>query len=301
MYKLPVWGTIGDAYRFIWSERRAWLDYALGPILVLTLIPTVISLGVFGTVGFAAPLPAPGQSPSHMFGVSAVIAFFAIYFVIVATYIAFAVAWHRRYLLGPDATAPREIITWRRRHWRFLLRGIALALLAIFAGTIVAFIVAFPAGAILGTVGGGGAEIAAVRVVPLFITWLLVIAIMGLLFVGPLLAFPAAAVEDEGFGIAQGWMISRGNRWRMLAIYLAGSFIPALVLNLVLFALVAGLASLIDAPLAEGESPSLTVAFVGALLTNAVYFLGVAIGVSLLSIMYRRLRDNVAITEQDAL
>ncbi len=292
MYKLPVWRTIGEAYRFIWAARRDWLDYALGPIVVVSLVPALVSFIAFGTPSLTPPQPAPGQDPAGLFGPGIFAGIFLIWVVMIAVYVAFAVAWHRRFLLGPEATSPRELITWRRRHWRFLGKGIVLALLAALASAIVAFMIAFPMGAILGTMGNGGPgpQIAAVAV-----TWLFVLVIMGLLFVGPALAFPAAAVEDTGFGIGAGWTLSRGNRWRMLGVYVFGAIVLVFLLNVVFLLLIAGLRYLLQSGAGIDAEPSLAVEFVSALLSSAVYFLGIAIGVSLLSIMYRRLRDNVVL------
>ncbi|CAN0579269.1 unnamed protein product, partial [Laminaria digitata] len=120
MYKLPVWNTIGEAYRFIWTERGAWLNYILGPVVILGLLSAALPLLGFNTVDIPNQDGIPIAAPTGSFFAGLFIAILA--FIII--YISFVIAWHRRYLVGPENTSARKLLTWGRRHWVFIGRVI---------------------------------------------------------------------------------------------------------------------------------------------------------------------------------
>lgn len=294
MYTLQVWETIGDCYRFIWAERRAWFDYVLAPVVAISVIPLLLMWAFLGT--FQLPLGPNGMPDFETSGGSIVAAMALIWLLMLVIYVSFAVAWHRRFLLGPDVTSAGELFSWQRRHWAFVWRGVLVALLA-FA---IAFAIGFAVSIVLGIVGSilasGGNSGAGLFLGG--IAWIAMTLVIFALMAGPLLVFPATAVEDEEFTIRSGWQIASGNRWRMVGIYLFGAFIPVFIIQILLaLALGGGIMAMMDPESADTIHQSFSFGLVLNLISNAIYFLGVAIGVSMLSIMYRRLRDNVTLEQ----
>ena len=237
MYKLPVWNTIGEAYRFIWGARGAWVNYALGPILLLSFMRLLLTWLSFGSFDVDATGNASGtfqgvMSPGSNTG-------FALGFMIVnvAIYVSFAIAWHRHYLLGPEQTSAWELLSWKRRHW---------------------------------------------------------------VFVGRAITFPATAIEDPKFGIRKGWQLAGNNSWAMVWVFVFGSIIPVFVFQMLLLLALGGLAFSFSSDAAVAPDIPFSVELVLNIVTTGVYFLGVAVSVSMLSIMYRRLRDNVPLDRKQA-
>lgn len=298
MYKLPVWNTIGEGYRFILSERRAWFDYVLGPVVLVSTVPLLFIWLVLGSTQSQIPMDITSGALDTPVGTIVLIVVIT-YLLMIAIYVSFAVAWHRRYLLGPANTSARELITWTRRHWVFIGRGILLALLGIVVAFVIGFLIAFPLGLIFGLPSENASESGLVAfLVRVLATWAVTMLIVFMLLVGPLMVFPAAAVEDRGFGIRKGWKLASGNRWRMTWVYIFGAVLPVFVVQLLLVLAIAGTAYALAPDPQSVADISFTRELILGLISNAVYFLGIAIGVSMLSIMYRRLRDNVPLESE---
>lgn len=296
MYKLSVWQTIKEAYAFIWAERRSWLTYGLGPVILVCAAPFLLfgaALGLSGG-GFQA---GPGvQRDSAVGFVAAIIAFLVI---LIVVYIAFAVAWHRRYLVGPDNTSARELIKWERRHWSFLGRGVLFVII----GLLVMAVFWFPTTKFLlpilspSTFSAGSGNIGTFLAVLIGIQ-LIIGVLFSVVMVGFLLTFPAASVADYELTITRAWSLASGNRWRMFWVFTVGAYIPIFIVQIGLEAIPTGFAAILfDDPAIAAESTLIGVmTTISGLLVVAVVLLGFAIGISLLSIMYRRLRDNVLLT-----
>ena len=123
-------------------------------------------------------------------------------------YVMFAVAWFRRYLIGPEGMTVGAAMRWGPRQWRFIARffmlvGLVLLLGFLITGPINLLTSINPALGIFGR--------AAIVVGTLLITSRL------------LLVLPAAAV-DQKFGFRDAGNVTRGKSWYMLGIYL---FSPA--------------------------------------------------------------------------
>jgi hypothetical protein len=296
MYKLPVWQTIKDGYSFIWAERRAWLGYALGPILVIA----ALLVGIFTILGpnFIAD-PETFELSIGRGEIAQIGAALAIFMVVnLIVYISFTVAWHRLFLIDSTMTSPRELLTWRKRHWIFLLRLILVALISMIMAAIIGFLISLPTGIVVGIVGADSANptFGLGALIGIFFNWLAAIILTYVLLAGLLLSFPAAAVEDDEVGFGAGWRMAKGNRWRMFAIVLVGAAIPTFILTLITALVVEGIA--LGFEVAVGAS--ITVQFVSELFGQAITFLGIAIGVSMLSIIYRRMRDNVPLDTKES-
>jgi len=299
MYKLPVYLTIGEAYRFVAGQFSALLAYIIVPIFVSSLLSAATTFSAILRLGGINFVPGVyiypnlhGQLPQLFELSSAFVAvplsiFLAILYF--ATYVLFAVAWHRRYLVGPDLTSSSEIFIWRHRHMRFMWKGILLYILFVLAVSLAWFAVGAAAGAILTSVGVSIAQ------PPGIIIQLAIMAIVAgiptaLLLSSVLLVFPAAAIDKTNIGIFASRHITRGHVWRITFI-MFGIWIPFAILNW-------GFDKLFLLPdILEYWIGSLGLGFVVILIKNVIAFLTAAIGVSALSIIYRRLTDNVHVAE----
>lgn len=290
MYKLPVWNTIGDTYRFIWAERGAWLNYILGPVLVLSLVSAAMPL-----LGFN---PADTQSHDGIPVAAPIGSFFAVLAVsillVLIIYISFLVAWHRRYLLGAQHSSARELLSWKRRHWVFIGRGIQLIFFTFLIYSIVALIVGLPVSLVVGFPADGQMNEGTIaRLISFVVFGWAIMLFVSVWLIGLTLMFPAAAVENRGFGIRKSMALAQRNRWRMFAIFLFGSVLPFFALQIVLATISFGIMFIVLSGASGTPELPFSVGLLLGIVSMAFYFLGVAIGVSLLSLIYQRLRDNV--------
>lgn len=296
MYKLPVFATIRETYRFIGGQLSALVNYAMVPVIFGTVIATLHHISFFGQMGrqfsyFGTEID-PDQIASlpnltEIVPTSVLIALFIIIGLVnVAFYFLFAVAWHRRYLLGSEVTSPREIFAWRGRHWRFVGNGILVSL----ALMVVAAVTMFPLFAVItpllesAIVDTGNLS---ALIVPALILNFVASIPMGLVACRLVLVFPSVAIERKGFGLSESMKLTRGNTWRIALVFLLGLYLPYTIL-------VGGVVLLIISPFVLKLSiSSISAGFIVMLLQQAFFYASIAVGVSTLSIIYKKLVDNV--------
>jgi hypothetical protein len=303
MYKLPVFATIGETYRFIGSQLSALVNYAMVPIILNSLFATLLTFSVIAQMGGLAYVPGVDLDPDQIANLPRIIDLSSPRDMVIiglligvayyGMYVLFAVAWHRRYLLGPEATSPREIFVWRRRHWRFLWKGI---LIFILGGIVVGLIASVLVGiltAIISSIGLGpsGPTSSILFGVIIFV----VVGIpISLLACSVLLVFPAAAIDEKRIGVFESFKLTRGNVWRIVFVFFIALYVPFTILS-------QGIAWLIATPYSlELWLGSVGLGFVVMLITHTINYAGIAFGVSILSISYRRLIDNAPSTTAPA-
>ena len=160
---------------------------------------------------------------------------------------------------------------WSRRQSRFLLVTVAVGLLVVLVmvgGALAAF-------AISSLFGVGQGSLASDVFLPLYL-----VGLAGALVVSGRLAllFPAAAV-DHRMTFGECWTTTRGNGWRLAVIVLLVA-VPVWVA-----------ANLLSAPIEYfGQTNSLTAILLAGLVDQTLGFLGVALGVTALSIAYRAVK-----------
>lgn len=278
---LTLFASLGTAYRFLWNERRDLFAYAFLPVLLVSFVQIA---GLWATGDWqlqfeppAPPAPAePGAppvtinfedvDPTHLmaFIANGVAAFVA--------YVMFAVAWFRRYLIGPEGMTVGAAMRWGPRQWRFIAKffmlvGLVLLLSLLITGPINLLTSVNPTLGIFGR--------AAIVVGTLLITSRL------------LLVLPAAAV-DQRFGFRDAGNATRGKSWYMLGIYLF-SLLPALFALIIVARLMAGLADSLS-------GPSLSFLFVVLLVQQAIMFVAIACQVTALAEAFRQLAPPPAAT-----
>lgn len=256
--QLPVFDIITRSVRDIWQNRRDFAAFAFLPILVVSIIGTLMS-AVIGDVRIIIddPTQVPPQVVLRMFFGTVVnwLAGFALYTV-------FAVAWHRRTLAGSEATVGAAL-RWGRRQWRFFRRLVFLIvnlMVLMFLLTILLM-----------------AVIPVIPVAPVLSALLIAV---GLIYARVALVLPATAT-DTPMTVAESAKLTKGNSWRM--------FMAVVVLPLALM-LFGGIAVLVVvAPLTDIIGSSMTARFLVSLVAQTVNYIGFAAGITALSLAYRQL------------
>ena len=186
--KIPIFATVGLAYRFVWAERRDFINLALVPIVVLAIMDTAVRTG----------LPAPTEVGAEG-GALAVLGFVIIILVNVVAAVMFAVAWHRRYLVPQESATFYGAIRWRARHTKFLYLWITIGLLVMFAAIIPSLI-----GGLMGT--------------SVIVIVLVAMIIGGLVGARLSILLPATAIDDL-MSFNQVWELAYRNSWRILLVF----------------------------------------------------------------------------------
>lgn len=254
--QLPVFDIITQACRDTWENRRDFAAFAFLPVFVVSIVATLMAAVVGDLrVIFDNPGQLPPAAVARMFFGSLAdwLARFAVYTV-------FAVAWHRRTLVGPEATTIGAAMRWGRRHWRFFRR---LVFLFVNLFALMFFV-----------------SILLRNIIPLGLALSPMLISMGLIYGRVALVLPAAAT-DTPMTVVESARLTNGNSWRM---FLAVVVLPLLVI------LFGGIAILIVAlPLADFIGASMTARFLTTLVAQSVNYIGFAVGITALSLAYRKL------------
>jgi hypothetical protein len=254
--QLPVFDIITEACRDIWEGRRDFASFAFLPVLVVAIAGTLMG-AVIGDPRVLLEDPAEVPPP--------VIAriFFGIlvnWLAAFAMYTVFAIAWHRRTLVGREASTIGAAMRWGPRQWRFFRR---LVLLIVNLMLLTFFLSLF-----------------LMRIIPLAPLLSALLIVVGLIYARVALILPAAAT-DTPMTFAESAKLTKGNSWRMM---LAVVLLPLAVM------LFGGLVVLlVAAPLAALIGSSITAQFVLSLVTQSVNYAGFAVGITALSIAYKQL------------
>jgi hypothetical protein len=259
MKLLSVLSVTGEAYCFVWHERHLLWRLALPGLIVLVLADAA---------GLALPF-----GRGLLWGIAKLILYAGIV-------ILYSVAWHRAYLIPGEPIHPKSAYRWQQRQTKFLMNYVKTTLVVVpifLIGSFVAGLLATPFAG-----GGGGTRISTFAVVWLIGTQMAVWIVVGAISARLSLLFPATAA-DEHMDLGTGWSLTYGNGLRLLGIIIL-SAVPFWIAYLpVQLATYAGI-SLV------GLRSSLTANLLLAILEQGLGLVAVAIGVSALSIAYRRIR-----------
>jgi len=264
--RLPVLSTMLRALRFVWDDRQGFWYTAFLPVLVLT---------VLNTLGAALAVPVDPADPSAGAYAPPFIAIVA-HLALLALYVMFAVAWHRRWLLPGESVTYATALKWDARKTKFLVRLFLIAACA-FAVMLPMFFFS----QLLGLAGGPGDTVTPGTALSAVLTILVGYAVMGRLM--PLL--PAAAVDDP-LDLRGCWAMTSGVTGRLMMIIL----LPGLVFGALNLAAEAA----VDALLAGiGLGGSLVAVAVESFGLQIISFFGIAVGVTALSITYQTLKQTL--------
>jgi hypothetical protein len=216
MNKLPVRETVASAYRFTFGE--------LGTIIGLIWLPMVaIAVLEFLPYGLGDANLSPDQDPNALG--AAALRGIVFWLVSVLLYACVNVAVTRQALglrKGP-AIAHFNLGRTEFRVWGALLLLVAILFTLIF-GMVLAVIAA---GAIAQAIGSAVAAGAAVTVVLIAGFCLLLVSMLRLGF----LLVPIAVVEEK-IGFERGWLLTRGNFWRIATVLFAVTLPTFVVLTI---------------------------------------------------------------------
>lgn len=250
---LPVVETIAKAVTFVWQQRNEFLTLAFPAILVLSVLNTGVALFLLPDNPQAGSTDAEQLQAAVQAGILPLLILILPFGFFWTT---FAIAWHRKYLLPKEQATVNEILTWRARHTRFLLYAIGLT----FATAVVLVV---------------GLSLAA------FAPVLLVLVLAGAVVVYARLSqvLPSAAI-DHGLSFGGSWALTRGHTGRLFAVIATTWFPTAVLVSLFQRIML----------LLLGGSDSFMAIFVRAFVGNVIGYLAVAVGVSVLSLVYDHLR-----------
>jgi hypothetical protein len=264
--------VLARAYKFLWENRQDFLAYAFLPVVLVAAVKTATlwASGEWQLAFEPAPAPAtpgePGATGDPAAQVLELTAADIVNLVVtMATYVMFAVAWHRKFLLGNEGNTVGAALRWSGRHWKFLGRFLLLLLIIIVASMLLSLPIRL--------LSGTSAAVSSVAIVA-------VLMVVGLIYGRLLLIFPAAAI-DEPFGLKDSIECTQGKSWLMLGIAVMPP-LPAMIVLLIVSLLLGNL----FVPL-FGASVSLLLVL--TLIQQVIVFGGIAAGVTALSIAHREL------------
>jgi hypothetical protein len=279
MIKLPVLAIVREAYAFLWRQRRVFWALAVPGVIVVAIVGAVVVWLEFKQLGY---IPVGTVPPGTVAGGWKFFSVFLMtlghslfYFLVVILY---SVAWHRAYLLPGEAVTVGSAYHWRMRQTRFLVNylKIFVTLVPVFLLFVALLIAIGPIVKATGTV---------FLALPIQLAY---VAVGGYIFARCSLLFPATAI-DRHMDFWQGVKLSEGNGWRLLAIIVLVA-IPVTVVTLPLNVLIQ-----VFVP-KTGLLGTLTGNLVLSLVTDFIAFIGVAVGVTALSISYKYLTAAVGPT-----
>lgn len=297
MYKLPVWGTVSTVYGFIWHERMAWFKFALAILAIVLIGFALMVLQVFGLSVISDDMEGSGL------GIVLFVLIMLFFLAYAAVFLTFTVAWHRHYLLWPEPTSVRELFMWSRRHWVFLGRSLLIGLIGVISYLVIGGAVSAIAGPFIFQVFSADPQtlFSIGTFIGLWAIQLIILVLVLALLAGFLPSLPAAAIEDWMIGLGTAMSLSRGNRLRICGVLILGSVFPfhgiqGIISLVVLNSMFSGAEDQIRVAMEMAASPLLQIGlnFVSFFFS----FLGIAIGISLLTACYQQLRDNIPLESE---
>ena len=288
--KLPIFEIVKQAYGFVWAHRVEFWKLAIPAIVIVSISGALFSWGLWTLFGKAqsfgeylenAANPQIADFQSFFWLWLAAMIVFAIVFCM------YSVAWHRLYLVPEEQASAGAAYRWGGRQWRFLFNYVKV-FLVIIPLFVVAVVVIGGIGAVVGVVAARGGEASGTGLIvgAVIITQILVWLIVGWFYARFSMLFPSTAA-DAHMTLREGWRFSKGNGWRLLWIIV----FVALPVGIVTWPINFAVSVLL---FETGAISSLTANLLTALIGQFFGFIGIAVGVSALSISYKRLMDAQA-------
>ncbi len=254
-FLLPANRILKESFQYIWVERRNFFAMALLPVVALSIIGSVLAL----------LFPDPILTVDKESGIPSInFMIIPLLLVNIVFYAMFAIAWHRKWLMGESDITIYSALKWDKRKTKFITRLIQVFLLSfatIFALRIFLSLLPGTTGFLTSSLG-----------------MMLVIACITLVFARLSLLLPAAAVDDE-MSVKDCFIMTNGNSWR-LGILVILPPIPLTILQLVSHMVLFNIFDTL------GVSSSLFAGLIFNLVEQALNYIGIAVGVSALSMAY---------------
>ena len=287
LMKLPVIATVRETYVFVWQERKSFWSLAFPAIAILAIMTAVWSSMLWWKIG----LPSSFEEYMNIFFMAwkadVSVWFYVTWLVLMVTYwavlVIYSVAWHRRYLVPEEGLSVGAAYRWRMRQTKFFLNYVKIFLLLIPLMILTIILLGIIGGLpflivinLLGVEGESHIGVA-IGIAINGSLWIIV----GWFFARLSMVFPATAIDNH-MSIGKGWRFSRKNGWRIFWI-IAFVSIPVWIVTWSLYIVIFVLG------FESGLYGSLTGTVLLGLVSQVLAFIGIAIGVSALSISYKRL------------
>ena len=120
-YKLPIFATIADGYRFLGTQFTGWFQLAILPLVIWIGLNVAIANGWLA----GGNLGAGSETPTFAYMLLNA-PFILAYAVITASLLMYAVALHRLVLGTNGRSGPLAWLAWRARHWRYIGQGVVI-------------------------------------------------------------------------------------------------------------------------------------------------------------------------------
>jgi hypothetical protein len=280
--QIEFWLTVREAYRFVFSDLTRFVQTA-GVWIVGTVVLNLLVVAQFGDAALVTHA-AGGHIPKSF----DLVAFgFLIGLFNYAGSIAFAVAWHRAVLLE-ETPGFIGALRFGRREWRFLFYSWGIGLVVAGIAVAVVLILLFLGRIIL---QGQSIEDLPLLIKAASLAWVVVIVlILGIPLVRLTLGLPAIAVDEPSGVWGRAWRRGAGNGLRLVG----GAFLCVGPITLV--AVFANLVQGFMVILAHRDGGAAIIGSAGEIVFLIVMYLarylGIAAGVSFLSLSYRQLTEE---------
>ena len=264
-YYLPALAMVKDAFFYVASERKNFIAMAALPIVGLSIIGTLLA--------FFYPDPfiiADPENQTASVNSEILVAYLPAYLLNGILYVMFAVAWHRKWLVGETDITIYSALKWDGRKTKFLGRSIQIIGLS--------FGVLFILSQLMLLISGNGNFLLSP------IGFMLALATLTLTFGRFSLLLPAAAVDDE-MNFKSCWHITDGNSWRLGIL----AILPPIPLAFIQLIIQAILFSIFEA---INVTDSLAVNLILHLIQQAFNYFAIAVGVSALSMAYQDFKTH---------
>ena len=271
MQRIPVFRTIREACAFLWHQRRDFVSVAAPAFVGIAILSTLLMVlfpEFFSAIDEGVEPEVPGTF---------VLIILPVIVIWVAMMVMFSVAWHRRYLVPDDDVTVRAAYHWRPRHTGFLGAGIVVGLWAVLTFVLVIIPTMAVSWAFTRTLWPEAPPETWVFVMTGLVVW--GIADLSAAFVAARysMLLPSSAVGPR-MSSSECWKFTRGNGWRLTLI----NILIAIAVFVITLAL-----EVIQNLLFDSEG--LIADFAAVFFEQLVWFVGLALGISILSIVYRRL------------
>lgn len=289
MTKLSIAAVTREAFAFTWQKRSRFWFLAWPGIVVFSIEPFVKSWLLARSLNPYSPdLVLPSFSTllsldAWMNNLIHIGSWIIIFLVVVM----FSIAWHREYLIPNAVSTVSSSYIWRSRQWKFFRIYLELFFLYLIAVPVILFSMTMIS-PIIDQILGSNLVFGAVGLFVYGGVWV----VCGWFYTRIALAFPAIAVDIVA--TSQGaWHFSRGNGWRLFSVLAIVAFIYGAALWLL---------SLAGEALPTGHENALTLMLALPIAVGyaTLELIGIAIGVSALSIAYRKLAEAGSSIEEPA-
>lgn len=283
MEKLNIVAVTTEACLFVWRKRVRLSLLALPGVVVFSVAPF---LGALLTSGKLNPYSHNPKllTISNVWGTgnwALGLTYFGLWIAVLLPLIMFSIAWHREYLEPDEDDGLKSAYVWRLRQRKFFRIYFDWFVLSLIAVPVILFSVTLLLPIFYESLGLDFVSFGvAIELFVFGLSWIT----CGWFYARIALAFPAISVDSPA--TSQGaWHFSQGNGGRLFAILA----VVAVVYRIAFWPIILVEQELSSAP---DNSLALLAAIAITVCSAVIEFVGIAVGVTALSIAYRKLVES---------